>query len=202
LKRIYLIIILSWLLINKASAQKEGISSRFYFPGLIGIGIPSGDEQTSVRSGFALNTAIEYRPTYINDFFIRFNYDNITNKYNSFFNPIPTNINHGKVSADFFLLGVGYREKINKLGVYALLQPGYSRSVYNVVSTGPSGISLTDASSNHLAFKAVIGLEYYIVPHFALIVEPGYYRILKTSPGYVLNPNYLSYTIGFTTTLF
>ena len=202
MKRALFTLLLLWSFLTRAAAQNESVTSRFYFPGFIGIGIPSGDDQTSMQSGFCLNTAVEYRPVYANAFFFRFNYDNISNHYNSIVQPIPTNINHGKLSANFFLLGAGYRQKIDRLGVYFLAQPGYSNSVYDIVSTNTNGLTLGNTNSDHFGTKAAMGLEYYIVPHFALVLEPSYYHIFKTSRGFVLNPNYVCYSVGFTTTLF
>lgn len=185
-----------------AYAQTENLSSRFYFPGLIGIGVPSGDEQTSMKTGFALTTACEYRPVYINSYFFRFNYDNISNKYYNLNSPIPTNVKRGKLSSNFFLLGVGYRRKFQRMGAYLLLQPGYNTSNYTVVNYSEnSTIAIGSSSSNHFSGKLCGGIEYYIVPHFALVFEPAYYHLFHGN-NYVLNPNYISYNIGFTTTLF
>ena len=195
-------LLLLLIFLGGAVAQNEPVTSRLYFPGLIGIGIPSGDDQTSMQSGFSLNTAVEYRPIYADAVFFRFNYDNISSHYNNLAQPIPTNINHGKLSANFFLLGAGYRQKIDRLGVYFVAQPGYSNSVYDLVYSNASGFALSNTNSDHFSAKATMGVEYYIVPHFALVLEPSYYHIFKTSRGFVLNPNYVCYSVGFTTTLF
>jgi hypothetical protein len=186
-----------------AHGQTENLSSRFYFPGLIGMGVPAGDEQTSMKTGFALNTACEYRPVYVNSYFFRFNYDNISNKYYNLDSPIPTNVKRGKLSSNFFLLGVGYRRKFQRLGAYLLLQPGYNISNYTVVNYNTnSSIAIGNASTNHFSGKLCGGIEYYIVPHFALVFEPAYYHLFPGNNSYVMNPNYISYNIGFTTTLF
>lgn len=202
IKKASLTILICLFFFLSAIAQKEELSSRFYFPGLIGMGVPTGDEQTSMRPGFALNTAIEYRPTYTNAIFIRFSYDNISNNYSNFLNQIPTNVTQGKLTANFFMLGAGYRRKLNKVSLFALIQPGYNNSVYNMVFSNSRGIALRNVSNNFPAVKFSAGLEYYIVPHFALVFEPGYYHLFKTQYRYILNPNYVSYNIGFTTTLF
>jgi len=186
-----------------AHGQTENLSSRFYFPGLIGMGVPSGDEQTSMKTGFTLNTACEYRPVYANSYFFRFNYDNISNKYYNMDSPIPTNVKRGKLSSNFFLLGVGYRRKFQRIGAYLLLQPGYNISNYTVVDySSNSTLAIGNASSNHFSGKLCGGVEYYIVPHFALVFEPAYYHLFPGNNSYILNPNYISYNIGFTTTLF
>jgi hypothetical protein len=184
------------------SAQSEKFSSSIYFPGIIGLNVPSGDEQTSIRSGFSLATAIEYRPVYTNHLFFRFNYDALSNQYKSVAYQVPTNVTQGKLNADFFLLGVGYRRQISGIGIYALLQPGLNASSYNTVSGSAAGLNVGSISSNHVAFKLSTGLEYYIVPHFALVAEPCFYHLLPGHSQVILNPNYLSYNIGITTTLF
>lgn len=182
--------------------QTEKFTSRIFFPGLVGINIPSGDEQTSIKSGYSIVTAIEYRPKYTNNIFFRFNYDALSNKYKSFAYQVPTNVTQGKLSANFFLLGVGYRRHVNGIGIYALFQPGLSASSYNTVTNTTNGISVGNISNHHPAFKFSTGIEYYIVPHFALVAEPSFYHLIQNHNGVILNPNYLSYSIGFTTTLF
>jgi hypothetical protein len=188
--------------VQHSIGQTEKFSSRIFFPGLVGLNIPSGDEQTSIKSGFSLVTAIEYRPVYTNHIFFRFNYDALSNKYKSFAYQVPTNVTQGKLSANFFLLGVGYRRQVSGIGIYALLQPGLNTSSYNTVVNSTNGVSVGSISNSHVSFKFSTGIEYYIVPHFALVIEPSFYHLLPNHNGITLNPNYLSYNIGFTTTLF
>lgn len=185
-----------------AACQTEKFSSRIYFPGYVGLNIPSGDEQTSMRPGFSLNTAVEYRPVYTNAVFIRFNYDALSNKYTSAPSQIPTNVTQGKLNANFFMLGVGYRHAMGRWAAYVLGQPGFNISGYSSASYNSTGISIGNVSSDHPAMKFSAGFEYYIVPHFALVAEPGFYHLFDIRHTAILNPNYLSYNIGFTTTLF
>lgn len=187
---------------QSAFCQTEKFTSRIFFPGLIGINIPSGDEQNSIKPGYSIVTAIEYRPKYTNNIFFRFNYDALSNKYKSFAYQVPTNVTQGKLSAGFFLLGVGYRHQLNGMGIYALFQPGLNSSSYNTVTNTSNGISVGSIGNNHLVFKFSTGFEYYIVPHFALVAEPSFYYLMQNHNGVILNPHYLSYNIGFTTTLF
>ncbi|ASU36611.1 outer membrane beta-barrel protein [Mucilaginibacter xinganensis] len=188
-------------LIN-ANCQTEKFTSRLYFPGAIGINIPSGDQQTSIRSGFTLNTAMEYRPQYTNAIFFRFNYDALTNHYKSILSQLPTNVTSGKLSAAFFMVGAGYRRKLNGISVYGLIQPGYNSSGYDAVTNNSSGVAVNSISRNYPALKISAGIEYYLAPHFALVMETGYYHLFEHSRTYILNPDYVSYSIGFTTTLF
>ncbi|MDR3695326.1 MAG: outer membrane beta-barrel protein [Mucilaginibacter sp.] len=186
-----------------AFGQTDKFASRIYFPGGIGLNIPSGDEQLSVRPGFSVITGVEYRPKYTNAIFFRFNYDALSNKYKSLPYQVPTNVIRGKLNADFFMLGVGYRRAISsKAAVYILGQPGISSSGYSSVSINSNGYSIMNVSAYHPAGKAAFGFEYYIVPHFALVAEPGYYHLFSGHGGFIINPNYVLYNIGFTTTLF
>jgi hypothetical protein len=193
---------LIFFFVLSASGQTEKFSSRIFFPGMVGLNIPSGDEQTSIRPGFSLVTAIEYRPVYTNHIFFRFNYDALSNKYKSYAYQVPTNVTQGKLNANFFMLGVGYRRQISGIGIYALLQPGLNTSSYNTVSNTATGVAVGSVSNSHVAFKFSTGIEYYIVPHFALVAEPSFYHLQPNHNGLTLNPNYISYNIGFTTTLF
>lgn len=174
----------------------------FSFPGMIGIGIPSGDDQTSMHTGFALNTALEYRPVYTNSYFYRFNFDNISNQYHAVDVSVPTNVKYGKLNTDFFLLGAGYRRTVKFLKLYFLIQPGYNISNYEVVGPLNSAYSINNVSRHYFSEKLSFGAEYYIVPHFALVFEPSYYHLFSINNASILNPNYVSVNIGFTTTLF
>ncbi len=53
----------------KVNAQVEDITSRFYFPGSVGLAIPFKNIHTRLGNGFAFNTGVEYRPTYISVIF-------------------------------------------------------------------------------------------------------------------------------------
>ena len=110
--------------ISAAFAQTEDITSRFYFPGSLGISLPFRNIHTHLNDGLVVNTAIEYRPTYINDIFYRIDYDALSNNYISYVPTIPTNIIKGKLTTDFIVIGAGYRKKFNKWGFYGLIQPG------------------------------------------------------------------------------
>jgi hypothetical protein len=202
INKCFLVILLSLKFTLPAICQTENFSSRIFFPGAVGLNIPSGDEQTSIKAGFSLLTAIEYRPHYTDNIFFRFNYDVLSNKYISLPSRIPTNVTQGKLSASFLVLGVGYRHSVGRYAIYALAQPGFNLSSYSRVSDNSTGISISNVSRDHPALKFSTGIEYYIVPHFALVAEPGFYHSFEVRHGFILNSNYLSYNIGFTTTLF
>jgi hypothetical protein len=201
-KKIYLFALIILTGYVNSYGQTENVASRFFFPGMVGVGIPSGDDQTSMRTGFALNTALEYRPVYTNSYFYRFNFDNISNQYYANSVKVPTNVKYGKMNTDFFLLGAGYRRKLKLLSLYFLIQPGYNISNYEVVGSLNTAYSIKSISRHYFSEKMSVGAEYYIVPHFALVFEPSYYHLFSLNSASILNPNYVSINIGFTTTLF
>src|SRR6185312_17160844 len=83
-RRFILLIAIAITSVTKAHAQVEDISSRFYFPGSLGLGFPLTNSHTHLNDGLTINTAIEYRPTYSNDIFFRIDYDALNNNYTSY----------------------------------------------------------------------------------------------------------------------
>jgi len=186
---------------TKLLAQTEKFTSRFYFPGGIGYNLVNSDANgIAFKNGVSLNTGAEYRPKYINAVFYRFNYDILNSGYthNSYIN---TNVTNGKFSSNCFVLGAGYRFGYKGLGFYGLLQPGIINHGYEkVTSLVNNEITVSSATQHNAILKAGIGVEYYIVPHFALVLEPSYYQNLSSKTN--LTPSYFNINIGFTTTLF
>jgi hypothetical protein len=189
---------------NKLLAQTEKFTSRFYFPGGIGYNLVNSDASgIAFKNGISLNTGAEYRPKYINAVFYRFNYDILNSGYtnNNFINTNVTNVTNGKFSSNCFVLGAGYRLAYKGLGFYGLLQPGIINHGYEkVTSLVNNEITVSSATQHNAILKAGVGVEYYIVPHFALVLEPSYYQNLSSKNN--LTPSYFNINIGFTTTLF
>jgi hypothetical protein len=181
---------------------KERFVSRLYFPALIGLNIPFDNDNTVVKNGSVLNTAVEFRPTYINAFFFRLNYDVLSNKYNSSIVYLPTNVGTGKVSTSFFLLGAGYRWRVNNIGVYALIQPGLGTRSFNKALLNADGVAIDNVSDNSFTIKTSAGIEFYIVRHFALIAEPSFYKLFARSGFNNTHSQVAGISVGFTTTLF
>ncbi|WP_183577588.1 hypothetical protein HDF18_11025 [Mucilaginibacter sp. X5P1] len=182
--------------------QTESVTSKFYFPALIGVGIPLDNDHTILKHGSILNTALEFRPVYINAFFFRFNYDALNNSYASPMVNLPTNVVKGKLSANFFVAGAGYRWQFKKIGVYALLQPGLGTRYFNRAVLTPDGISIDNITNSSFSVKTSTGIEYYIVKHFALIAEPSFYKLFSGRGFNNSHSQISSISIGITTTLF
>lgn len=198
---VFLLIAASCIFVTKAFSQTEDITSRFYFPGSLGISVPFNNVHTRLNDGLAVNTAIEYRPTYINDVFYRIDYDALNNNYISNVPTIPTNIIKGKLSSDFLVVGAGYREKFGRWALYGLIQPGLGIHTFERAFVTPNGILLTNTTNSRLAVKADLGGEYYITRHFAAVFDPSFYKIFSHTGFNNSHSRFVGFNIGITTTI-
>jgi len=187
---------------SRSYAQTESVTSRIYFPGSIGLNLPFDDSRLHLNNGTILTTALEYRPVNGNAIFIRFNYDAVHNHYQQVYSNSPTNVNTGKLSANIFSLGLGYRRKVGIIKMFGILQPGLAINSYDLVNFNPETISIDQISRRHLSIKLTSGIEYYLAEHFALTLESSYFYLAPRGNYKLLNPGSLNFNIGFTTTLF
>jgi hypothetical protein len=201
-RRFILLIAVVVTTLTKADAQVEDISSRFYFPGSLGLGFPLTNSQTHLNNGLTINTAIEYRPAYGNDVFFRIDYDALNNNYTSYKQNIPTNIVQGKLSTDFLIAGAGYRQIFGKWGLYGILQPGLGIHSFNLAVNTPNGVMLRTISNTRAALKVDAGIEYYITHHFAAVFDPAFYKIFSHSGFNTSHSQFGAFNIGITTTIF
>jgi hypothetical protein len=201
-RRFILLIALAITVVTNVHAQVEDISSRFYFPGSLGLSFPLTNGHTHLNNGLSLNTAVEYRPTYINDFFFRVDYDALNNSYTSYIQTIPTNIVQGKLSTDFLIAGAGYRKNLGKWGLYGILQPGFGIHSFDRAINTQNGVTLHTVTITRAAFKADIGLEYYITHHFAAVFDPSFYKIFSHSGFNTSHSQFGAFNIGIATTIF
>jgi hypothetical protein len=201
-RRFILLIAMVIFVVTNACAQVEDVSSRFYFPGSLGICFPLSNNHTRLNNGLSLNTAIEYRPTYGNDVFFRIDYDALNNSYTSYLQTIPTNIVQGKLSTDFLIAGAGYRKTFKRWGIYGILQPGLGIHSFDRAVSTPNGVVLNSVSNTRLAFKADFGLEFYINHHFAAVFDPSFYKIFSHNGFNSSHSQFGAFNIGITTTIF
>jgi hypothetical protein len=198
---VFLLMVISCAPVAKVFAQTEDITSRFYFPGSIGIGVPFNNVHTKLNDGLIVNTAVEYRPTYINDIFYRIDYDALTNNYISYVPTIPTNIIKGKLSSDFLVAGAGYRQKFRRWAAYLLIQPGLGIHSFERAVVMQNGVLLTTKTSSSFAVKADAGLEYYITRHFAGVFSPSFYKLFSHTGFNNSHSRFVGFNIGITTTI-
>ena len=201
-RRFILLIAIVILAVTDAHSQVEDVSSRFYFPGSIGICYPLSNGHTRLNNGLSINTAIEYRPTYSNDVFFRIDYDALNNSYTSHLQTIPTNIVQGKLSTSFLIAGAGYRRNFKKWALYGMLQPGLGIHSFDRAVTTPNGVMLNNVTNTRFALKADIGLEYYITRHFAAVFDPSLYKIFSHSGFNTSHSQFGAFNIGITTSIF
>lgn len=201
-RRFILLIAITAISVTKVQAQVEDISSRFYFPGSLGIGFPLTNGHTRLNNGLTINTAVEYRPAYSNDVFFRIDYDALNNNYTSYLQNIPTNIVQGKLSTDFLIAGPGYRRNFGRWALYGILQAGLGIHSFNLAVTTSNGVMLRTISNTRAALKADAGIEYYITHHFAAVFDPSFYKILSHSGFNTSHSKFGAFNIGITTTIF
>jgi len=199
MKRLFLVMT---LIVSCAYAQTGKISSRFYFPGLIGTDFQSNRASATYKKGLLLNTAAEYRPDDTLAFFYRFNFDGITNKYNTNAVDLPTNVKGGSQHHTYLLIGPGYRKKYRNISWYAAFQPGVSIRNYDEVVKDGSSYVVSSFNKNNLSVKITGGFEYYLAPHFALIMEAARYQNSFPNHPVSFNNSEMAISFGFTTTLF
>lgn len=201
-RRFILLIAIAIAAVTRVHAQVEDVSSRFYFPGSLGLGFPLTNSHTHLNNGLTINTAVEYRPTYSNDVFFRIDYDALNNNYTSYLQNIPTNIVQGKLSTDFLIAGAGYRRSFGRWGLYGILQPGLGMHSFNLAVSTPNGVMLRTISNTHAALKVDAGIEYYITHHFAAVFDPAFYKIFSHSGFNTSHSQFGAFNIGITTTIF
>jgi hypothetical protein len=183
--RKYSLFIFLGFLTARAFSQTESVTSKFYFPGMVGINLHLYDQHQHYKRGFVLNTAIEYRPDYKSD----------PGLYQQ------TNVQNGTLHVNYFIAGLGYRKRVKEIGWYFLGQTGLEQRNYDRVSGSATGYVINQVSKKQLAFKFAGGFEYYLAQHFALVAEPAYYPNLVNHRYSSSNGN-LTLSVGFTTTLF
>jgi hypothetical protein len=194
--------LMTFLGVKNSYGQTESFMSKIYFPGAVGLSIPFGGLDESVKRGLMINTALEVRPTAGDALFYRFNYDAITNHYKEVYNNSPTNVNNGKLSSAIFSLGMGYRKKAGIVKLFGLLQPGIAINSYDKVTDRAGAITIDQVTRRHFSMKLSGGAEYYLAEHFALTFEPSYFYLSPRNSYKLLNPQSVNFSIGFTTTLF
>jgi hypothetical protein len=182
--------------------RAQSITSKIYFPGLIGLSMPLSQKNIQLNNAFILNTGAEYRPKEENALFYRFNYDADSKKYRkNIAGVVPGNVVDGTAHQSYFMMGAGYRLRYQRIGYYFLLQPGLVTHTFDKVSGNAGDFTIRQIKVGNFSVKYSVGIEYYLAQHFALIFEPAVYQnSFKSNSSY--NPSQVSINIGFTTTLF
>jgi hypothetical protein len=161
---------------TSTNQQHNTLGSKFYFPNSIGLSVPFNNDYTHLKTGFAINAGIEFRPQYIDAFFYRVDLDILSNNYTSYVQNVATNIIQGKLASDFILAGAGYRKKIGRCAIYAELLPGLGLRSFDRADINPGGVVISRVTNDSFAAKTSLGFEYYLKQHFDIFVEPAFYK--------------------------
>ena len=189
------------LLTTHTYAQTNNPGSRIYFPELYGLSTANNTNDAHINSGFLFSSAVEYR-FYKSNWFVRFNYDDLNNRYKAIGVTNYSNIIDGKISNNFLLLGAGYRITQKKMAWYTVCQPGLVISGYNTAEQIGQGISLIEKSKTVPGLKLALGAEYYLFNGFAINAETAYYNIFSETGFDHSRFHPISFSLGITTTLF
>ena len=198
--KIFLNVLLFILISPMLYAQSENTSflSKLYFPFDFGSCIST---EKYIKSGSLVKTGLEYRIKKDKGLFVRFNFDNRTNRF-----VIPenqsTNVVQGKIKFDDYVIGPGYRIGTRKIKIFGLSQVGVSGFEFPQVTGSKNNYILSENSKLSSLIKLTLGLEYYVAHNAALTFESGY--ILHGDDSVFWNRQFsvFGFSIGLTTTLF
>ncbi len=189
---------------NKLLAQNKQIQgdffSKLYFPFLFGYNSPI---EKTLLSGSFTNTGIEYRFKKDYGFFMRFNFDSRNNLFKISNNNTTTNVLEGKINFNDYTLGVGYRIGNPKIRGYGIIQSGLSYYEYpTVVVRNVNGFAINDIINIGWIIKPALGLEYYIAPNAALVLEASYNNQINQDAFWKNHLHFWGITAGLTANLF
>ncbi len=186
----------------KVASPATSLGSKFYFPNAIGLSVPFKDNPAMLRTGFALNTAIEYRPREENSSFLKIDVNFLNNNYTAHQFNVPTNIIQGKLSSVFILMGAGYRAKAGRWAFFAEVLPGLGLRSYDKATINDEGVLISRVTNDYFALKAAPGIEYYIKKHFDIFFEPAYYKYFSHKGFNSPRSQIMSFNIGVATARF
>lgn len=184
-----------------ASGQSSGgtFFDKLYLPFGIGYTLSPGG---GIQSGFVLSTSAEVRIKDRQGIFLRFNYNSRTNNYR---NGAVDNTNAilGKINADDFLLGMGYRFKIyRRISAFALVQGGMSDYSYPYITSLANGYKVSQQSKMVPVMAGIGGIEFYFVKSAAIFIEGSYLYHIKQPFIKTNTYDVVGISVGITTKLF
>lgn len=172
--------------------------SRLYFPFDFGYAITRSD---FLERGSLIKTGLEYRANSKSGFFVRFNFDNRSNRFHIAENTT-TNVVDGKLNFNDYVIGVGYRIGKRKLRIFGLTQTGIATYDFPHINGLVNNFKIEAIQSSTLINKFTFGLEYYIASKAAFSFESSY--LLQSSPSvfWINSHSAVMLSIGLSTTLF
>lgn len=200
MRNLNLFFLLCFISVNAdAQSSRGAFFEKLYLPFGIGYGVSPGG---GIESGTILNTGVEVRIKNRQGLFLRFDYNSRNNHYQN--EAVKnTNVIKGEISADDFLLGVGYRCKIYKgIGAYGIIQGGGSNYSYPYITAVNNGYSISQQSKMVPVMAGAGGIEFYFVKSAAIFIEGRYLFHMEQPFERINSYDVIGISVGITTKLF
>ena len=153
-----------------------------------------------LSGGLMVQTSIEYRD--ISNFIFRINYDDFNTNIDVEY-PINTDVSFtGNASFSELIIGVGYRQQLQKHNITAYVQPGFRFYGYPEFNTDSIQVNLDFDSRNVGIIRYSLGYEYAIAPKLFLTIEGFVSHALKSIDFWADNRWSYGATIGVSAPLF
>lgn len=153
-----------------------------------------------LSGGLMTQTSVEYRD--ISNFIFRINYDDFNANMNLEY-PINSNVSFtGRTSFSDLIIGIGYRQELNKHNIAGYIQPGVRFYGYPIFTTDSNQINLDYDSRNIGIIRYSLGYEYAITPKLFLTIEGLVSHSLKSKDFWVDNRWSYGATLGISAPLF
>lgn len=122
-----------------------------------------------LSAGLMTQTSIEYRD--ISNFIFRINYDAFNSNMNLKY-PINSDVTFtGRTSFSDLIIGIGYRQQLDKHNLTAYIQPGARFYGYPIFTSDNNQVNLDYDSRNIGIIRYSIGYEYALAPKLFLTIE-------------------------------
>ena len=196
-----LLLLLATLPIAVIGQNEEGIESdldRTFMPAVQMGYVAHGTEELS--GGLMTQTSVEYRD--ISNFIFRINYDAFNSKMNLSY-PIDSAVTFtGRTTFSELIIGVGYRQQLEKHNITTYVQPGIRFYGYPDLTAEGNQVNLDYDSRNVGIIRYSIGYEYAIAPKLFLTIEGLVGHTLKSKDFWAANRWSYGVTIGISAPLF
>ncbi|NET35712.1 MAG: hypothetical protein F6K19_27415 [Cyanothece sp. SIO1E1] len=122
-----------------------------------------------LAGGLMTQTSIEYRD--ISSFIFRINYDVFNSSMNLEY-PVDSTVSFtGRTTFSEVIIGIGYRQQLQKHNITAYIQPGIRFYGYPDFTVASNQINLDYDSRNLGMIRYSIGYEYEITPKLFIVIE-------------------------------
>lgn len=155
---------------------------------------------SELSGGLMIQTSIEYRD--ISNVIFRINYDdfqsNIKQEY-----PINPDVSFtGRTSFSELIVGIGYRQSLDKHNITAYIQPGARFYGFPVFQADSNQVNFDFNSRNIAMIRYSLGYEYALAPRLFLTIEALVSHVLKSKDYWTESRWSYGLTLGISAPLF